>query len=140
MDLSALGPKHRSYSRHRERDDFITYLPHFSPARAGGAEKGKRRQAPALTAGLISQQTQPQSTGSPRWGPNAGDTAALSGASGPVFRQETLAGPVTSRLPHRRTSHRRGSSLSRWALDGPADMKVLEGRRGGSSMQPKTLQ
>ena len=81
MDLSALGPKHRSYSRHRECDDFITYLPHFSPVRAGGAEKGKRRQAPALTPGLISQQTQPQSTGSPRWGPNAGNTAALSGAS-----------------------------------------------------------
>ena len=63
MDLSALGPKLCSYGRHREpfpADDFFTYLPRFSAARAGEAEKGKRRQAPASTPGLISQRTQLQ--------------------------------------------------------------------------------
>lgn len=83
--LGALGPKHRAYSRHREpllADDFITSLSRFFAARAGGAEKGEHRQVPALTPGLISQQTQLRGAGSPRWGPKAGDTAALSGASG----------------------------------------------------------
>ena len=61
--LGALGPKHRACSRHREpflADDFVTSLSRFFAARAGGAEKGKHRQVPALTLGMISQQTQLQ--------------------------------------------------------------------------------